>query len=171
MTDLAERRAAKDRFFREDPHSPLTTEQRRAFQGLAYFAEDPALAIRAVPEIFSEPQVVELETSLGETAVYLRWARVRFAVAGPEVVLTLYREPGSGALFVPFQDALRGDETYGAGRYLEAQELPDGRVLLDFNEAYNPYCAYNDAWSCPLPPAENRLSVPIRAGEKVFPGH
>ncbi|NJO82052.1 MAG: DUF1684 domain-containing protein [Blastochloris sp.] len=76
-----------------------------------------------------------------------------------------------GGLLLPFADALAGSETYGAGRYLEPELLDDGRVLIDFNRAYNPYCAYNDGWSCPLTPAENRLSVAIRAGERIFPDH
>jgi uncharacterized protein (DUF1684 family) len=81
--------------------------------------------------------------------------------------LTLYRGT-DGDLFLPLRDATSGDETYGAGRYLEPLMLDDGRVLVDFNYLYNPYCAYNDAWSCPLPPRENWLTVPIRAGEKAF---
>lgn len=72
--------------------------------------------------------------------------------------------------FLPFVDSLRGEETYGAGRYLEPEEGPDGRFHIDFNLAYNPYCAYNENWSCPLTPFENRLNVPIRAGEKLPAG-
>ncbi len=73
--------------------------------------------------------------------------------------------------FLPFADALAGDETYGAGRYLEPEPAGDDRLLIDFNLAYNPYCAYNPNWSCPITPAENRLKVAIRAGEKVFDDH
>ena len=69
---------------------------------------------------------------------------------------------------MPFVDALAGRETYGAGRYVEPERLDDGKLLVDFNQAYNPYCAYNANWSCPLPPRENRLQVPIRAGEKIY---
>jgi uncharacterized protein (DUF1684 family) len=72
--------------------------------------------------------------------------------------------------FLPFVDNLAGQETYPAGRYLEPEPLPDGRFLVDFNMAYNPYCAYNEMWSCPLTPFENRLKVPIRAGEKLPSG-
>jgi uncharacterized protein (DUF1684 family) len=72
------------------------------------------------------------------------------------------------AFFLPFADSMAGSETYPAGRYLEVEELPGGNFLVDFNQAYNPYCAYNEQWSCPLTPAENRLKVPIRAGEKIF---
>ena len=83
-----------------------------------------------------------------------------------EVTLTLYHN--ENGYFLPFADSQAGIETYGAGRYLEPKRLPDGRFASDFNLAYNPYCAYNDRWSCPITPAENRIKVPIRAGEKVF---
>ncbi|HLE52058.1 MAG TPA: DUF1684 domain-containing protein, partial [Anaerolineales bacterium] len=82
------------------------------------------------------------------------------------VELTVYRDPHG--YFLPFADALAGSETYGAGRYLEPEPAGKGKLLVDFNYAYNPYCAYNDQYSCPLTPWENRLKVPIRAGEKVF---
>ncbi len=93
---------------------------------------------------------------------------MRFRVDGAEAALTVYRDLEQGALFVPFRDATSGMESYGAGRYLEPEPAPGGRLHVDFNYAYNPYCAYNDAWSCPLPPAENTLRVPIRAGERAF---
>ena len=168
MTALADFRRAKDEFFATDPHAPLTPEQQRDFRGLNYYDDAPELAIVATPEVFDEQQLVEMQTSTGESADYLRWARVPFSVDGKEAALTLYRDPATNAIFLPFQDANRGGETYGAGRYLDVHELPDGRVVLDFNYAYNPYCAYNDDWSCPLPPPENRLDVAIRAGEKTF---
>ena len=83
----------------------------------------------------------------------------------------MYASEDMDELFVPFRDATSGKETYGAGRYLEVESPgPDGRVRVDFNAAYNPYCAYNPDWSCPIPPGENWLSVPIRAGEKTFEG-
>jgi uncharacterized protein (DUF1684 family) len=88
-------------------------------------------------------------------------------VDGQEAALTIYRDD-EGEYFLPFADALAGHETYGAGRYLEPLDLEDGKVRVDFNYAYNPYCAYNEGWSCPLTPRENRLKVPIRAGEKVY---
>ena len=91
----------------------------------------------------------------------------RFDVAGEEVTLTLY-DTGHPGYFLPFRDATSGTETYGAGRYLDLDRNPDGTLLIDFNLAYNPLCAYNDSYSCPLPPIENWLSVPIRAGEKDF---
>lgn len=86
---------------------------------------------------------------------------------GQAAALTIYAD--AYGFFLPFVGALAGTETYGAGRYLEPQHMEDGRSFIDFNLAYNPYCAYNDAWSCPRTPWENRLRVPVRAGEKLFP--
>jgi len=170
MSDLAEFRAAKDAFFADDPHSPLTPEQRRAFAGLAYFAERPELALRLRAEPFARPERIVMQTSTGDHASYERWARASFEVDGEPAAVTVYRQSADGALFVPFRDATSGGESYGAGRYLEPELEPDGRVALDFNYAYNPYCAYNERWSCPLPPEENLLAVPIRAGERSFSG-
>jgi hypothetical protein len=85
--------------------------------------------------------------------------------------VTLYASDETHDLFLPFRDATSGRETYGAGRYLEVEPPgPDGGVEIDLNYAYNPYCAYNPEWSCPIPPGENWLTVPIRAGERSFPG-
>ncbi|MSQ42569.1 MAG: DUF1684 domain-containing protein [Dehalococcoidia bacterium] len=167
---LAQFRRAKDAWLTADAQSPLTAEQRRRFGGLAYYDDAPALIFVVPPEPFDRPEPVELATSGGEAATYERWARIRFAVDGQEAALTVYRQPGAEQFFLPFVDATAGRETYGAGRYLEVHELRDGRLLVDFNYAYNPYCAYNAGYSCPLPPAENRLAVAIRAGERAFAG-
>ncbi|MCI0552006.1 MAG: DUF1684 domain-containing protein, partial [Anaerolineae bacterium] len=85
---------------------------------------------------------------------------------GQTAELTIYKN--SRGYFLPFVDDLAGKETYSAGRYLELEKLPNGKFLVDFNLAYNPYCAYNEQWSCPITPAENRLSVAVSAGEKIF---
>ncbi len=166
-SELQTYRAAKDTYFRDEPESPLPASQRRTFRGLAYYAEAPALAFEVTPEPYEEIEVVELGTSDGETREYERWARLRFSVDGAEQSLTVFRQPYTGDLFLPFVDAGAGSETYGAGRYLDLPVLEDGRLLLDFNYAYHPYCAYNAAYSCPIPPPENRLRVHIRAGERL----
>lgn len=169
MGQIEELRARKDEWFRTSPESPLSEEQKAAFQGLRYYPPNPDLMFVVEPELFDEQEMVELSTSTGDPAVFLRWATLRFEVDGQPQQLTLYwDEPVEGQLFVPFTDAAAGTETYGAGRYLEPQPLEDGKMLLDFNYAYNPYCAYNDGWTCPLTPPENRLRIPIRAGEMVF---
>ena len=106
-----------------------------------------------------------MQTSTGDVASYIRWARISFAVDGETAELTVFKDAQSGSLFLPFQDANAGGETYEAGRYLD-EEQHDGRLHVDFNYAYNPYCAYNEMWSCPIPPAENRLAVAVRASER-----
>ncbi len=168
-SELETYRAGKDEFFRDDPASPLPVPSRRNFGGLAYYPEAPHLAFEVTPEPYEEVEAVELSTSDGQNREYERWARLRFVVEGVEQSLTVFRQPDTGDLFLPFVDAGAGSETYGAGRYLDLPVLEGGRLLLDFNYAYHPYCAYNAAYSCPIPPAENRLRVHIRAGERLGP--
>ena len=168
MSELEEFRAAKDAFFRDDPRSPLTPGQRSAFEGLAYFEENAALVILAPLETegIDPTERFVMQTTTGGERVYRRAGKVRFEVDGEPAEMTLFSSPDMHELFLPFRDATSGNETYGAGRYLEAEPpARDGTVVVDLNYAYNPYCAYNPDWSCPIPPAENRLSVPIRAGE------
>jgi uncharacterized protein len=167
--DLQRFRAEKDRVFRKDPHSPLTPEQRGSFAGLAYFEPNPQLVINGTVDRNVEPGEVRMATSSGDEQVYRRYGVVRFRVDGQPTQVVLYASDDSDELFIPFRDATSGKETYGAGRYLEVHAHGDD-VAIDFNYAYNPNCAYDPAWSCPLPPAENWLKVPIRAGEKSFAG-
>jgi uncharacterized protein (DUF1684 family) len=117
-------------------------------------------------EPFPAREAIEIQTSTGDGRIYVRFGRFKFSVDGQEAELTIY-ETEQG-YFLPFVDSLAGTETYPAGRYLDPEPLTGNRFLVDFNLAYNPYCAYNEAWSCPLTPFENRLKVPIRAGEKLF---
>jgi hypothetical protein len=166
MGQLSHLRAEKDDFFRDDSQSPLTPEQRRSFTGLHYFSENPALDLTVDLEEFPEKATVRMQTTTGEVQVYQRFGRFRFAVAGAEAWLTVFH--ADYGFFLPFVDSQAGVETYGAGRYLEPEPLPGGKLHVDFNLAYNPYCAYNEQWSCPITPAENRLKVPIRAGERLF---
>ncbi len=163
---LDDLRRMKDQHFATNPHSPLTPEQRRAFRGLNYFPENPALRLELPVEEFADKDTITVQTTTGDEREYTRYGRLKFTVDGQPAELTLYL--GEYGYFLPFVDALAGTETYPAGRYLEPEPLSGSTFLVDFNTAYNPYCAYNDQWSCPIAPAENRLKVPIRAGEKVF---
>ncbi len=166
MTELENFRAEKDDFFAHDPQSPLTADQKRTFSGLRYFDEEPALRLDVTVELFPEREQIEVQTSTGDVRVYTRYGRFKFIVDGQEAELTIYET--EHGYFLPFVDSLAGTEIYPAGRYLEPEPLAGNHFLVDFNVAYNPYCAYNDVWSCPLTPFENRLKVPIRAGEKMF---
>jgi uncharacterized protein len=169
MQSYAELRAAKDHFFKFDRHSPLTPHQRQDFEALEYFPPDPSLRFEV--DVARDPGAaqISIETSTGDEQVYTRFGTFDFEVDGQPARLAIYAN--QHGFFLPFVDALAGTETYGAGRYLEPEVLRDGRFLVDFNLAYNPYCAYNPNWSCPLTPFENRLKVAIRAGEKDFAGH
>lgn len=166
MSELDDFRREKDQFFKVDRHSPLTAEQKRSFQGLKYFPENPALALEVEVTEFPQKDEIQMQTSTGDVQVYQRYGRIHFDVEGQPVELTIYAS--DNGYFLPFVNSLANQETYGAGRYLEPEPLEDGRFAVDFNYAYNPYCAYNELWSCPLTPFENRLRVPIRAGEKNF---
>ncbi len=183
MDQLLAQRQQKDEFFKSSPYSPLTPEQQARFNGLRYYDPNPALVLDLSPETFADKTDFRMQTSTGDLRYYQRWGKVRFQVEGQDTELTLYYSPGEDSFFVPFMDATSGLETYGAGRYIDASRLPDGRIHLDFNEAYSPYCAYSEPpqlataagrepqmWSCPIPPRENRMKVPIRAGEKMPEG-
>jgi len=159
-------RAHKDEFFEFDPHSPLTNEQKNSFSGLKYFSVNEELIFEVVIEEYEDKKLIQMQTSTGDVSTYTRFGRVNFEVDGEQASLTIYSS--EHGFFIPFVDAQAGEETYGAGRYLDPELNDEGKLVLDFNLAYNPYCAYNDLYSCPIPPAENRLSVAIRAGEKNY---
>ena len=133
---------------------------------MKYFAENPDLALILEVEEFPQKDEIQMQTSTGDVQDYQRFGRIHFEVEGQPAELTIYAS--ESGYFLPFVDSLANQETYGAGRYLEPEPLADGRFAVDFNYAYNPYCAYSEFWSCPLTPFENRLKVPIRAGEKNF---
>lgn len=166
MNTLQVARAEKDQFFARHPQSPLTPIQKHDFKGLNYFPENAALRLEVDVETSQTLENITIDTTGGQPQTYQRFGRFKFNVDGQTTELTIYQN--KNGFFLPFVDALAGQETYPAGRYLEPEKLPNGKFLVDFNEAYNPYCAYNEQWSCPITPAENRLKIPIRAGEKIF---
>ena len=170
---VEEQREEKDRFFAEHPQSPLPADHREGFEGLSYYPPDPDWRFVVPLEPFDRPETLAVETSTDGVREYHRVGRFRFERAGEERTLSAYRaDPAEDRLWVPFRDATSADETYGAGRYLdlEADEhrTDDGRWVLDFNRAYNPFCAYSDAYECPLVPLENWLDVPVEAGERAY---
>ena len=170
MSEIGDFRKAKDRYFGGDQNSPLTVDQRKRFTGLEYFEENAELQFVLAVEEFPDDakDLIQMATSTGDTAPQIRWGRLKFEVGGTPVALTVYRSAGGDDFFLPFMDATTGEESYSDGRYLDLPAAGDGRLVVDFNYAYNPYCAYNPDWSCPIPPSENRLSVAINAGEKTF---
>ena len=168
MCELTDFRIEKNHFFRHDSQSPLTDAQKATFDELSYFDEEPSLKLTLRPQTYPEQEVIEMQTTTGGVASFVRWAKIGFSVNDAPAELTVYKDASNDSFFLPFADATSGDETYGAGRYVEPEAQPDGTLLVDFNYAYNPYCAYNEAWACPITPGENRLRVLIRAGELNF---
>jgi uncharacterized protein (DUF1684 family) len=162
--------------FRDHPQSPLPPAARTGFEALPYFAFDPSARVYA--EITpATPERYEIATSGGSTYSFTRAGVATFGLFGENHALEIYWLDGyGGGLFVPFRDATAGETTYGAGRYLldtvKGSDLGmDGdRLVLDFNFAYNPSCAYDPKWVCPLAPPPNRLALPIQAGERTYPG-
>jgi uncharacterized protein len=189
-------RATKDALFKRHPQSPLSPEERRHFSGLSYFPYEPSLRVDALLEPETSDLEEQLDASGPHSMRFRRAGRVRFATGEAEGELMVYWiDVYGGGLFLPFRDATTGQETYGGGRYLfdtvkgsdflrmDVEDEPDpdmeigagrgmgfagGRIILDFNYGYNPSCAYDARWICPLSPPENRLPFPVRAGERVW---
>jgi len=161
--------ADRDSLFRS-PLTPLLPDSLAAFEGLPYFAYDSTFAVAAALVPATTRDTVIFPTTTGELQRYVSAGHLVFEAGGVQRRLEAF-EPvvGEPRLFVPFQDATNGRQTYGGGRYLDVPIEPTvaGRLPLDLNRAYHPYCVYNPAYSCPLPPAENRLEVAILAGERL----
>jgi uncharacterized protein (DUF1684 family) len=168
-------RSIRDELFRSHPQSPLEPTRRDGFAGLSYFEYDPACRVLADVRA-AEPETYEIESSGDASFSFTRFAVAQFELLGEPLALECYWLAGyGGGLFLSFRDGTSGLETYGAGRYLldtvKGSDLgmKDGRLVLDFNFAYNPSCAYDPAWVCPLTTPANRLAVPIEAGEQTPP--
>lgn len=159
-------RSQRDAFFKKDPSSPIKPPLRSKFKGLSYYDPDPSLYFLVQLTLFDVQEDVEIQTTSGDTRWYRRYGEFAFVVAGERARLAVYQTPNG--FFLPFMDATSGEETYPSGRYIDPLPQADGALMIDFNRAYNPFCAYNASWSCPLTPAENRLKVAIRAGEKTY---
>jgi uncharacterized protein (DUF1684 family) len=165
--------AVRDELFRTHPQSPLTEESRKHFGGVDYFPYDESMRVLAKIEP-AEDESRDIAGSAESHTRFRRFARARFELGGVPQVLELYwLEAYGGGVFVPFGDLTRGEETYGGGRYVldtvKGSDLGevDGRLVLDFNFAYNPSCAYDPHWACPLTPPANCLEIAVRAGERL----
>ncbi|MEO6213142.1 MAG: DUF1684 domain-containing protein [Vicinamibacterales bacterium] len=163
-------RVDKDRFMRESNESPVAPDARAAFPPLVYFPEEPSYRVPAALTAAGEGQGLELPTSTGQRRKMRRVGALRFSLSGNELTLTAFvdaTENDMRRLFVPFGDITNGNETYPGGRYLDLDRTATGIYDLDFNRAYHPFCVYNATYDCPYPPRENRLAVPVRAGERL----
>ncbi len=151
MTELETFRAEKDNFFLQSPAKPANSRTKKNFHGLSYFPENESLRLEVKVDELPLKEKFEMQTSTGNVQAYEKYGAFRFTVDGVEAELTIFQS--EHGFFLPFVDSLAGSETYPAGRYLEPEPLPGNYFLVDFNLAYNPYCAYNEMWSCPITPA------------------
>lgn len=172
LDDLERHRADKDEYLREHPHSPLPMDQRAEFEGLDYFDLDPDYRFDVEIREHDTKETVTVATTTEGEREYVEWGEFDFTVDGEACTLQVYsRGDDDEGFWLPFRDATSGEETYGAGRYLELgadDRTGDGAWVVDFNRAYSPFCAYNPAYECPLVPMANWLNVEIRAGEKTY---
>jgi hypothetical protein len=165
--------ADRNELFATHPQSALSQEKRRSFGGLDYYSYDPGLRFEVQVEPVEDGQLTIEHSGAGATR-FRRFGRVGVPIEGTLAVFSLFWLEGyGGGVFLPFRDATAGTETYGGGRYLldtakgaDLGSTGDG-VVLDFNFAYHPSCVYDDTWSCPLAPVENRVDVRIEAGERL----
>ena len=166
---LAAARAQKDAEFASSSDSPVPPDKRDEFLPLSYYPIDEAFAVPAELEPAATRTRLQMPTSTGKLRDYERVGTLKFSIGGERLRLTAFNEIGApvSRLFVPFADRTSGSETYAAGRYMELDPTATGIYLVDFNVAYHPYCYYSTEYDCPYPPAENRLPVAIRAGEKL----
>lgn len=170
---MAAFRKQKDKFFAEHTDSPILAEEKTDFRGLNYYPVDLKYRVNATLTPEAHPGIFRVQTTTGSHKEYTRAGRLEFEIDGQKMGLVAFLPPADealhgGRLFVPFRDKTSGKETYGAGRYLDLNQKASNEYVLDFNRAYNPYCAYSPHYSCPLPPGENNLPIELRAGEKLY---
>ena len=168
---IREARSLKDAYFKSNEESPILPADRATFTGLPYFPVDPSYRVPAAlrEERQTPPVIILMATSRDKPRRMQRVGTLEFTLHGEPLTLSAFVEEGQSLfrLFVPFGDLTNGLETYEAGRNLELDRTATGLYDLDFNRAYHPFCLYNAAYDCPIPPRENRLTVPIRAGERL----
>ena len=177
-TDLTVFREGRDKEFRDKAESPLKEEDFAAFKGLNYFPVDTDLRVTAQFTRTPSEKWFQMPTSSGKTKKFVKFGVLKFRIGRKPLTLSVYQmDPAVAAkfpeyadlLFIPFKDTTNRTETYGGGRYIDIRKPKGTSVILDFNLAYNPSCAYGgEKWNCPIPPSENSLKVAIAAGEKRF---
>ena len=166
---VAADRAAKDAAFAAGD-DPIPRANHATFLPLAYFPIDPDYNVAASLKEINDPTIIEMPTSVGGIDKVRRVGTLEFALKSQSHTLSAFVAASAKTidrLFVPFTDLTTGTETYSAGRYLDLDRTPTGFYNIDFNRAYIPYCYYNPTYECPYPPRENRLKLPVRAGERV----
>lgn len=176
IASIEEHRAKYKQDFLNNEHSPLGEED---LPYLDFYAPNPDYAVTAELTLTPDAEPFDLATYSGITKPYVQYGWLDFSLLGREYRMAVYQSLRlrqmpmyRDYLFLPFKDHTNGDATYGGGRYIDLsiQDFTEGRITVDFNKAYNPYCAFSDGYNCPIPPSENHLELAIEAGEKAFKG-
>jgi uncharacterized protein len=171
LEKLTKFRTEKDRFFKSSEETPF--KDKKKFSKLIYFPPDQAYRIKATVESIKDTARLKLRMTGGEEESFIRYGYATFKLKDQEHKVLLLLKPGEDGeedgLFLPFTDETNGFETYGGGRYLDLELDKNGELMIDFNFAYNPFCAYNHDYTCPVPPKENHIGIKINAGEKDYP--
>lgn len=177
-TDVGAFRQGRDQEFRDREESPLREEDFATFKGLNYFPVNSMFRVNAAFERTPDEKYFQMPTSSGKTKKFVKYGTAKFRLNGADRTLSVYQidkevldkfPEYADLLFIPFRDATNKSETYGGGRYIDIRQPKGDTVVIDFNLAYNPSCAYgSDRFNCPLPPRENALDIAIKAGEKRY---
>ncbi len=172
MAKIEEDRVEKDAWLSKDGQSPIPLMKRKKFKGLEYFTPDAKFTFKLELREHADKIELVVKDSKGNDRKFIAFGEFVFNIDGVDHTLQAYKtDAGEKRLFIPFKDGTSGKESYGAGRYLDLQEetdLSDGKWTLDLNNAYNPWCAYNHNYACPLVPVDNCLNVKIEAGERDY---
>ncbi|MDZ7898729.1 MAG: DUF1684 domain-containing protein [Arcicella sp.] len=166
LTTLQNIRKDKDTYLKTDKESPI--ENKPNFKGLKYFEVNPDFKVLAKLDILTTGQKINIAMTGGETEEYEAFANATFELEGQKCALKIFKAE-DGSLFLPFKDLTSNKETYGSGRYLDLdmRMIKNQQIQIDFNRCYHPYCTYNRAFTCPVPPAENLVNVAVKAGERL----
>lgn len=166
FTFIKNLRSDKDAYLKKDTASPI--EDKVKFSSLKYFEIDPAYKIVGKIDRMTSGQTINIMMSGGDVEEYEAYGNVKFEINGIKCALKIFKTP-EGNLFLPFKDLTSNKETYGAGRYLDfgINEVNGNQITIDFNKAYHPYCAYNQTFTCPVPPAENFINALVKVGERL----
>jgi len=165
LTAIQDLRKQKDSFLKTDKESPI--KDKATFKGLKYFDINPNFKVIGKLDKFASDQTINISMTGGETEEYEAYGNVTFEIDGKKYALKIFKTP-EGNLFLPFKDLTSNKETYGAGRYLDfgIDDVKNNQIEIDFNKAYQPYCAYNETFTCPITPAENFLNLALKVGER-----
>jgi uncharacterized protein (DUF1684 family) len=178
LEEIRLHRESINKEFADTAHSPLTDEGLARFEGLDFYNADPDWVIEADFILNPDPEPFEMETTTARRPIYVKYGEAHFTINGVKHILEIYQsekakqmEEFKEYLFLPFKDLTNGDGSYGGGRFIDLK-IPEGEaIVIDFNKSYNPYCAYNHRYSCPIPPEVNHLNIPVPAGVKGYKDH